>query len=195
MDVDEVRGLSKWERGGPPAVLINAADSVAARIFTLMHEYAHLVVSHAERPFVCDPSQAARGVERVANRIAAAALLPKQLIEPLVVAGERDLAYGDWPPGFRASLRRALHVSHPVIGIRLTDLGLAAGPGRTKSFWRAGGGFGLSRLTMGQRYRKYLGARTMSLAAAALADGRLDPAGASRTLGIPTKHFEAALQA
>jgi len=48
LNVDEVRGLSKWEKGGPPAILVNLADSTAARLFTLMHEYAHLVTSHPQ---------------------------------------------------------------------------------------------------------------------------------------------------
>lgn len=196
LNPSEVRGVSKWERGGPPAVLVNAADATAARLFTLMHEYAHLVVSSPNRAFVCDPSSPSLVAEALANRIAAAALIPRSLIRGLLQAdAPTHLSYGEWPRHLRQELRRALNVSHPVIGIRLTHLGLAASPGRTKSFWRQKGGFGRGKgMTKAQRYRRYLGQRTMGLAATAVANELVSIASIARMLGLSSKDVEATLE-
>lgn len=194
LDVDQVRGASKWEGGGPPAVLVNTADAPKARLFTLMHEYAHLVTSPPTRAFVCDPAHPKLGAETVANRIAGAALVPRSILtDVLGVSTPRHLSYGEWPAPLRTELRRALHVSHPVIGIRLAQLGLASAPGSTRSFWRHGGGFGRNKATIAQRYRSYLGKRTVDMAAEAVANERISLGAISRILSIAPKHVEAAL--
>jgi Zn-dependent peptidase ImmA (M78 family) len=192
--VDEVRGASRWDRGGPPAILINAADAPPARLFTLLHEFAHLVVSPPSRPFLCDPARTEIGAEVIANRLSAATLVPMSVLNAVLpMDAPHALPYGGWPRQLRASLRKALNVSHPVIGIRLTQLGLASGPGSMKSFWRSGNGFGRGRLSTAERYKGYLGHRTTGLAWQAV-NRELMPIGAvSRALELPVHQVEAVL--
>lgn len=194
LNVDEVRGLSKWEPAGPPAILVNLADTPAARLFTLMHEYAHLVISNPTRTFVCDPARPATRAEVLANRISGAALVPRDILLPLAAQGPAHLPYNEWPHWLRRQLKQSFQVSHPVIGIRLTQLGLAQAPGPTRSFWRTGSSRGLSRLTMSQRIRRNLGSRSMQLASEALGQGNLRVEQIARTLGTRVQHVELALQ-
>lgn len=195
LPVDEVRGLSKWERGGPPALLVNTADSPSAQLFTLMHEYAHLVAASPERTFVCDPSSPSLEAESLANKIAAASLVPDSSLRPKLTNAPTHLPYDLWPRDLRMELKRAFRVSHPVIGIRLTQLGFATGPGAVKSFWKRGRGFGRSNATTAQRYRRWLGPKTLGLAGQAVKREDLSIASISRILGIRVDHVLAMLEA
>ena len=76
MPVVEVRGFSLVEEDRQ-AIVLNAADAVSARIFTLFHEYAHLLIA---RPGLCIPEegqpQEPKPVEVFCNRVAASFLVP-----------------------------------------------------------------------------------------------------------------------
>ena len=97
---DEASGFA-LVRPEPAVVLANSRDTLRRRIFTLLHEYAHVVLS---RDGVCAAEHVqpvgggAQRVERWCNRFAAAALMPKDRFldaldgaggdgEPLAVAG------------------------------------------------------------------------------------------------------------
>ena len=97
---DEASGFA-LARPEPAVVLANSRDTIRRRIFTLLHEYAHVVLS---RDGVCAAEHVQPGgggaarVERWCNRFAAAALMPKDAFldalggaggggEPLVAAG------------------------------------------------------------------------------------------------------------
>jgi Zn-dependent peptidase ImmA (M78 family)/DNA-binding XRE family transcriptional regulator len=74
--VDEVRGFSLFD---PicPVIVVNESDAINARIFTLFHEAAHLLL---QRPGICLPQETATtgdsNVEPFCNRFAAALLVP-----------------------------------------------------------------------------------------------------------------------
>jgi transcriptional regulator with XRE-family HTH domain len=55
MPVEEARGFSLTD-GGLPAVVVNSSDAITARIFTVFHEYAHLLLDAAG---VCLPHEGA----------------------------------------------------------------------------------------------------------------------------------------
>ena len=83
MPIEEARGFSIVE-DGCAAIVVNGKDSVRARIFTILHEYAHILLNeHA----VCnDESDAssdlhAVSVEHWCNMFAGAFLLPKAELE------------------------------------------------------------------------------------------------------------------
>lgn len=193
LNVEEVRGASRWAPGGPPAILVNLADSVTARLFTLAHEYAHLVLAKPGRAFVCDPSSPSLAAEALANKVAASALVPQELLSQILEGETLGSAFREWPAPVRTALRRAFRVSNDVIGIRLSQLGIVTDPGLTKGFWRRGKGFGRGNKPLAQRYRRYLGERSISLAAEAVSSESVSVAEISRVLGIGVTHVEGAL--
>jgi len=76
MPVEEARGFSLTDRG-LPAIVVNSSDAITARIFTLFHEYAHLLLDAAG---VCLPHEGAEDhgqVEKFCNHFSGALLVPK----------------------------------------------------------------------------------------------------------------------
>jgi len=90
MPIEEVRGFSLLEEHRP-AIVLNQADAVAARVFTLFHELAHLVIG---QPGVCMPDEAGTGesqqVETFCNRFAAALLIPRTDLEQRLPSSPAD---------------------------------------------------------------------------------------------------------
>ena len=81
--IDEARGfsISEWPY---PVIALNGSDAPHAKIFTLLHELAHLALNLGG---LCDLHDKRMDVERRCNEIAAAALLPAQAL-PARTPGE-----------------------------------------------------------------------------------------------------------
>ena len=76
MPVEEARGFSLTD-GGLPAIVVNSSDAITARIFTLFHEYAHLLLDTAG---VCLPHEGGEDdgqIEKFCNHFSGALLVPK----------------------------------------------------------------------------------------------------------------------
>ena len=125
MPIEDARGFSLSD-GGPFVIAVSSSDVVHARIFTLFHEYAHLLL---RSPGVCNPktqtgtSLSKMPVERWCNQFAAALLVPEETL--------RDLLHRKFPDGFQSNLweairvsSRAFRVSEQVALWRLFDLAL-----------------------------------------------------------------------
>jgi len=88
VDIREMRGFSLTERPFP-VVVVNVKDSPRGRIFSLMHELAHILL-HEDG--LCDlgyrepRSSNLKRIERFCNNVAAAALVPRGdlLAQPIV---------------------------------------------------------------------------------------------------------------
>jgi Zn-dependent peptidase ImmA (M78 family) len=124
--VREMRGFSiSMDR--LPVVVLNGGDFPRGRIFTLLHEFAH-VLRHADG--VCDvlPRRQARGpadeIEIFCNQVAAAALMPLDafLAEPTLQNLPAD---GRWREGIIRDLSEKYSVSQEAIVRRLYSVGLA----------------------------------------------------------------------
>lgn len=110
-----------------PVIVLNGADWPRPRLFSLLHEYAHIVL-HEEG--VCDtstdrrPKTDARQIEARCNRIAAAVLMPPDEIvsSPEVQRHERD---EPWTLYELLDGSRRFGVSAESYLRRLTTLGLA----------------------------------------------------------------------
>ena len=195
MPVDECRGASKWEAGGPPAILVNSGDATTAQLFTLLHEFAHLMLADRERNLtLCDPSEPAMAAreERVANRFAAAVLLPRELLDK-VLPHSRPSNFARWPQSERRRIRGLLNVSQAAIAIRLVELELIGEAGM-QSFWRRPSGFARGKnIPVWRRYRQYLGARATRLARHAVEGEAITTAELSRVLDIKVRDVEALL--
>jgi Zn-dependent peptidase ImmA (M78 family) len=78
--VDDARGFSLTD-GEPYVIVVNSADADRARIFTLFHEYAHILLNI---PVVCnqgdDDLEEYTAIERWCNHFAGAFLAPKKEI-------------------------------------------------------------------------------------------------------------------
>lgn len=190
MPLEEIRGMSRWDRGGPPAIALNTADTLSGRMFTLQHEVGHFVLN-AGSGTLCDPHVVApRDEERGANAFAAEVLVPAADLLAALPRDPTPPSFRDWPAALRGDLRKRFHVSGAVIGIRLKELGVVADSGY-KPFWgtksgRPRGG-GISKQA---RYRRYLGDRSTELIGRALRDERIGVAEVARTLRLKASDVE-----
>jgi Zn-dependent peptidase ImmA (M78 family) len=127
LKASEVRGASRWESPRVPAILVNRMDMEAAtgRTFTLLHEWAHLLIKHPG--LVCDFRGQAKGanIERFANQFAAEILVPKKEFE--VYLKNRNLyeKRPRWGDPLLDEIRRDFKVSRDVIAISLEEMELA----------------------------------------------------------------------
>lgn len=118
LDVNVVRGFSLPDRLAP-VVAVNTRDPHRARIFSYVHELAHISIKSDS---VCLTSENL-GEEAWCNRVAASTLLPASDFRQFVRSRY---------PGSKistteqvSSLRNHLHLSMRAIAIRLEHLGLA----------------------------------------------------------------------
>ena len=83
MDIDEIRGFSLTNKD-PGVILVNSRDDVRPQLFTLLHEYAHLLlnaggtcITNSENFEDREGGQGA-SVERWCNNFAGAVIMPKE---------------------------------------------------------------------------------------------------------------------
>jgi Zn-dependent peptidase ImmA (M78 family) len=125
MPVEDARGFSL--SGDPPfAIVVNRSDAVHARIFTLFHEYAHLLL---RRPGICLPRAGLSArkpevvVERWSNSFAGALLVPRAAFVSLTQEGRIALD-ADGLPESMAVVSRLFRVSKEAALIRIFELEL-----------------------------------------------------------------------
>ena len=119
IDTSEMRGFSV---SAPtlPVIVLNGGDSTRGRIFTLLHEYTHLLRHTAG---VCDlheqrEASPSDDLEVFCNQVAAAILLPADIFraDPRVEAAP---ANGQWSDGTLRALSDRYGVSREVVLRRL----------------------------------------------------------------------------
>lgn len=118
--LDDCRGFTIFEDPELPCIVINKTeDYEVARIFTLVHEYAHLLL---RQPGISDHNDS-NPVEAFCNKFAAGFLMPRAALREVIgswpnepVAWEREDLQG-WA--------RRLKVSQSALALRLESLGLA----------------------------------------------------------------------
>lgn len=123
MPVEDARGFSFTDET-PYVIVINESDSPTGRIFTLFHEYGHLLLGE---PALCnrdsDDSDDRRiaGIERWCNHFAGAFLMPKDAIEsdPSITGYIRSKDFGL----AAASISNRFKVSKEAGLMRLLTLG------------------------------------------------------------------------
>jgi Zn-dependent peptidase ImmA (M78 family)/DNA-binding XRE family transcriptional regulator len=127
VEVNDARGFSIAEFP-LPLIALNAKDTPNGRVFTLMHELAHLALHEGgicewarERRLAADN----RKVETFCNRVAAALLLPESLVIA-VVSQTEVTAPGDWTDEILKRHARSLCVSEEALLRRLVSLELAS---------------------------------------------------------------------
>lgn len=113
LEVEEFRGFA-ISNAYAPVVFINSADAPTARLFTLMHELAHIWIGSSG---VSDGNTAAsRDEERFCNAVAGEFLAPEELFRSV---WNSEL---NWEENL-APLSTRFHLSKLAIGRRALDLG------------------------------------------------------------------------
>jgi len=126
LPTSQVRGASYCGARGAAFVLVNSedAESASGRMFTLLHEYAHLLLRES---LVCDfrGSRGGTRVERFANRFAAGMLLDRSELNERLQELDLLEVRQHWGDALLDKIREPLYVSRDVISIYLEDLDLA----------------------------------------------------------------------
>lgn len=116
LDISEFRGFAVAD-GYAPVIFINTQDAPQARLFTLIHELAHIWLGQSG---VSDASpKNSRDVERFCNGVAAEFLAPADEFSQLWDS-DPDKDWRDQVP----ELAKHFHVSHWVVARRALELGL-----------------------------------------------------------------------
>lgn len=121
---EDCRGLSLWDQDLVPVIVVNPEDAYNARIFTLFHEYAHLMLRESS---VCitEPTLTHRGqVERWCNSFAANFLVPSSELRRSVEDRFPGVRPADWTMEDVQRLAAAFRVSRYVMARRLKELAI-----------------------------------------------------------------------
>ena len=114
----EIRGFSLIDEYAP-AIVLRRSDEASAKIFTLFHELAHLLLREGG---ICD-LESDIPHERFCNHFAGAFLVPKdKLLNHSIV--KTNVRVREWPENLLRSIARGFNVSTEVILRRLLILGL-----------------------------------------------------------------------
>lgn len=171
----------------PYSILVNRGDAPAAKGFTLLHEYYHLLLNSEDSLYLCDsfPSK----TESKPNQFASLVLVSNQ--EFLEGLKEKDVhGYREfWPNSILDDLSKILLVSRDVVAIRLEQLGYAPEGFYAKrrlnweSSYRDTAGFGLGGKTKMGHAREKIGDSTLNLIRNAIRSGAISTSDAASFLG------------
>lgn len=117
--VSEFRGLSISDSVAP-AILINPKDTYSGRLFTMLHEVAHIALNQGG---ICTPQydteESSQEIERFCNRVAAEVLMPRTVFSAAVV----QTLNAD-PLAASATLSAVTGASREAALVRSVELGL-----------------------------------------------------------------------
>jgi Zn-dependent peptidase ImmA (M78 family) len=115
----EIRGFSLIDED-VPVIVLRRSDETSAKIFTLFHELAHLLLREGG---ICDLVESDISHEKFCNHFAGAFLVPKdKLLNHSVVRA--NMKTREWPESFLRDIARHFNVSLEVVLRRLLILGL-----------------------------------------------------------------------
>ena len=125
MPIKETRGFSLTESRFP-VIVLNTRDSVTARIFTLFHEYGHILLNKSgicdmeDRHYLTDEIKL---LERFCNHFAGSVLVPKEhLLNHELVRSTNY--FPEWPDEVLRKTANDFKVSQEVILRKLLILGM-----------------------------------------------------------------------
>ena len=188
-----VRGASTWPEDGVPGILVNHSDAESAtgRVFTLLHEFAHILARRAG--LVCD-FRGQPNVETFANRLAARAIVPFDALHSRLSALGLNQFKVHWTDSELNRIREPFHASRDVVAISLEDMKLAPDGyyHKQRTAWEKrrpfGRGRGGGQKRVALKYRE-LGSRMSDLVITASESGIVSPLDVDDVLGTPVKKF------
>jgi Zn-dependent peptidase ImmA (M78 family) len=118
LDDPTVRAFSRVD-GTHAVIVVDTADGAYARIFSLLHEYTHLVLRSGG---ICDFDEHST-IERYCNAVAAATLMPSRMVTKAI--GARSFSgVADFDDELLRTLSKELRVSQAALLVRLRELGV-----------------------------------------------------------------------
>jgi len=115
----EIRGFSLIDED-VSVIVLRRSDETSAKIFTLFHELAHLLLREGG---ICDLEESDISHEKFCNHFAGAFLVPKdKLLNHNIVKANANVR--EWPENFLRDIAQDFKVSNEVILRRLLILGL-----------------------------------------------------------------------
>ena len=189
-DLNDCRGFSLYDEGESPAIVVNRNDKVdGARIFTLAHEYAHILI---RRPGISDLNDRSP-IEAFCNKFAAGFLMPTEALRVVLPVWPNEPV--DWNDNQIRRAARGLKVSQRALALRLEQAGVAPvgfydgfierqGEFEPQPIPGAGGGnYVLTQMnTLGSGY--------MGTVMAALDSGAISVVNAAELLRLAPRHFD-----
>lgn len=197
MPTKELRGFS-LSRTSPPVIVFSSSDSPAARIFTLIHEYGHLLLGAGG---MCLPDTApgsGRSViaeESFCNSFAGALLVPSDDLVRFVAAQAPITADVVPPDEALTPIANRYRVSRQVVWYRLFGVGIVTESVFREKWaeWRgrsapnpSSGGRGR---TSAERALAQYGSEFVGVVLGAHASGRLSTSDALDYLSIHSRHW------
>lgn len=115
--LNDCRAFSLTDPHTPPAIVINKSESLdQAKIFSLVHEYAHLLI---RKPGLSDQNYKSN-LESYCNKFAGGFLMPEHLLKRLIPISRDEPR--DWEPELIRSVAANLKVSQQALVLRLEQL-------------------------------------------------------------------------
>jgi Zn-dependent peptidase ImmA (M78 family)/transcriptional regulator with XRE-family HTH domain len=128
VELEEMRGFAIAEQP-LPVIVINGKDRGPGRVFTLLHELAHVTLGQSAIENDIEPGDALpppdRAVERFCNRVAAATLMPREDLLADWIVTEKQRLKTPWSDEEIATLAGHYGVSREALLLRLVELGRA----------------------------------------------------------------------
>jgi Zn-dependent peptidase ImmA (M78 family) len=186
-DVQECQGFALYDNQDTPIIMISKAEEYdPAKIFTLMHEYCHLLL---REPGISDQNMR-DPVEAFCNRFAAAFLIPRAALRAVLPRWPNEPV--EWARQDIREWARQLKVSQQALALRLENIGIAphgffdrivAGQQKTERTKSKGGNYvNTQAFEMGNRY---------ALAVLGAAErGTIGPSEAAEMTQLAPQHFE-----
>ena len=200
MDIKDARGFALAD-GYPKVILVNSRDEPRPQLFTLLHEYAHLLLKTDGLcltnldDFKGQPGKKDVSVERWCNDFAGAIIMPKKAFLR-ELDGRVDIA----PEKAVASLATKFCTSKTATVVRILNL-LGKDPRRkgyfeyykmisSKPISEAGGGGGEGGRDMAKECVTRNGMRYVKMVSDSREKGLITTADMIQYLDLKTKHFE-----
>jgi Zn-dependent peptidase ImmA (M78 family)/DNA-binding XRE family transcriptional regulator len=200
--LEEMRGFS-IASGPIPIIVVNALDSPRGEVFTLLHEFAHLILREGGLCDLLEPdSEQGRQVEIWCNAVSAATLMPETafldndiLGDPAVRAWDDDVILqlsGRWGVSQEAIVRRLVTLSRATMAFYMqkrAEYQAAYARHREEERQRrrqSSGGPPPYRMTVRDRGRPYV-----RLVLDAYQRDQITPSSVSNLLSLKLKHLPA----
>ena len=117
MPIEDARGFALADEA-PNIIVINSKDSIEARLFTLMHEFGHIILGETVIDLPEESLQARNNIEAWCNAFSSAFLLPKEVSVDLFNKNKYKLTDTDT----LNALSKKYKVSKAVLLVKMVNL-------------------------------------------------------------------------